>query len=429
MKPITEISIYWFLSSGLVMLIPHVVSSILLPKRSHAAIRIITGIIIYSACAFGISLVPANGFLMISLHHVLSAFYLIWCCKLSWRMYAYYFIWGITFYFLTEQLGAVFASAVDRYNVIPVMYATKLLAILLVTLLEITVLKSIRKKDVESFSWKQILLSALISFLVIAINMVSFTTSSQRTIIIFLFQLFSMLVAVLALYMQVMTTESNRQRSEAELLKLLWRMNKRDYEAKREYVELVNHKYHDLKHELRALRQMDSDGRNERLDQLERSLDEYKNLFRTGNEALDTILNDKRRECENREIVFTCTAQGGNLDFIDLIDLNILLGNLIDNAIEAVFSLPKEQRIIDLKIFTDKQFLRIYEANYYEGELQYAQDGLVSTKVQDGYHGFGTRSMKYIIERYQGEMTIDAQDQVFRLHILIPIPADAAANA
>ena len=112
-----------------------------------------------------------------------------------------------------------------------------------------------------------------------------------------------------------------------------------------------------------------------------------------------------------------------NLDFIDLVDLHILLGNLFDNAIEAVFPLPEEQRIIDFKIYADKGFLRIQESNYFSGELKVAGDRLISSKGSDGeYHGFGTRSMRYIVDRYNGELTISSEGPIFRLYILIPFP-------
>ena len=119
---------------------------------------------------------------------------------------------------------------------------------------------------------------------------------------------------------------------------------------------------------------------------------------------------------------FICCLK--NIDFINMVDLNILLGNMLDNAIEAVNSLPEENRVIDLKLHTDDHFFRITEKNTFSGSVNINQDGLVSSKPENGYHGFGSQSMKYIVDRYNGQMALDVNENVFILHVIIPMPSD-----
>lgn len=425
---INEFTYYWFVT-GMAMIFPHVISAFLLPKRRYAAVRFTVGIILSIVLSWLDLYMPVSMLSFLVLHAAALGF-LIFCNRLDPWMYLYYFVWGVAFYFLAEQLGAVLASLFDRYNVLPVMYLFKLVSIALVTVLQVWILLFMRKKGVEKLPWRQIVLSALISFSIITINMVSFSMSGQQGLFIFMFQFFSMITVVLILFIQLLSQDRDRRRNEAEFFEFLWRSNQKDYEMKEAYLDLVNHKYHDMKHEIQALRQMPGDARKERLDTLEQLIDGYQNLYETGNKALDTILNDKRRECENRKILLTCTANVENLEFIDLVDLHILLGNLFDNAIEAVFPLPEEQRIIDFKIYADKGFLRIQESNYYAGELKLAGDRLISSKGSDGiYHGFGTRSMRYIVDRYHGELTISSEGSIFRLYILIPFPETQSQEA
>ena len=59
------------------------------------------------------------------------------------------------------------------------------------------------------------------------------------------------------------------------------------------------------------------------------------------------VYRSSQRECEKAGILFTCSAHCQEMKYLDLVDLNILLGNMIDNAIEAVKKLPEEQMIID----------------------------------------------------------------------------------
>ena len=418
-----EYILYWYVT-GLAMIFPHFINMMLLPRRSRAVLRFCSSIVLCMGISYVALLLPVS-MLTFAILHIAAIVSFIWCCRVRPEQYLYYTVWGITFYYLAEQMSAVIASLFDQYNQLPVMYLYKGICIAAATGLQLWIIISVRKKGADSFQWKQVILSALICGSVVTINIVSFSLSGQQGLFVFMFQFFSMLVVVLMLYMQVLSQDSNRRQNEAEFYRYLWRSSQKDYDMKKAYLDMINHKYHDMKHEIRALRRMEDTDRQKRLDRLEQMIEGYQNLYQTGNEALDTILNDKRRECENRDILLTCTANVNRLDFMDLVDLHILSGNLFDNAVEAVMSLPKEKRVIDFKIYNEKRVLRIYEANYYEGDLQYAQDRLVSTKGQDGeYHGFGTQSMQYIIDRYHGEMQIDTQDQIFRLHIMIPCTQD-----
>lgn len=419
MISLTGFTLYWYVT-GFSMVFPHIICALLLQKRSKPALRFTIGILVSAVVAYLDLYLPVS-MLTFAIMHVAALALLVWCCTLRLGLYLYYFVWGVAFYFLAEQLSAVIATLFEQYNILPVMYVYKLFSIAAVTALEIWMIISIRKKGAEQFNWRLIILSALICGMVITINIVSFSRSGQQGLFIFMFQFFSMVTIVLMLYMLVVTQDRSRRQNEAEFYEYLWRSNLKSFEMKKAYLDMINHKYHDMKHEIRAIRQMGQEERSERLDRLEQMIDGYQNLYQTGNEVLDTILNDKRRECENRKILLTCTANANTLDFIDVVDLNILLGNLFDNAIEAVNSLAEEQKVIDFKIFNDKQFLRIMESNYYEGDIQYDQDRLVSAKGQNGiYHGFGTQSMKHIVSRYHGEMEIETDHHIFRLHILIP---------
>jgi sensor histidine kinase regulating citrate/malate metabolism len=59
-------------------------------------------------------------------------------------------------------------------------------------------------------------------------------------------------------------------------------------------------------------------------------------------------------------------------------------------------------------------------SNYYEGELM-VEDGIPrTTKENKNYHGYGIRSIKRIIEKYSGSMTIDIENHIFRLSLLFP---------
>ncbi len=110
-------------------------------------------------------------------------------------------------------------------------------------------------------------------------------------------------------------------------------------------------------------------------------------------------------------------------------DIYSLFGNALDNAIESVKKLTDdEKRIIDLLAVRNGNLIRIEVSNYYEGELSF-RDGLpVTTKANDGYHGHGLKSIRMIIEKYDGSFHISAEEGMFRLTLVLPIPLSLPAR-
>lgn len=191
---------------------------------------------------------------------------------------------------------------------------------------------------------------------------------------------------------------------------------------------LVDQKYHDLKHQINLLRsEVTSEEKLAYLDQMEEDVKTYEARNKTGNRVLDTILTTKSLQCQDQGISLTCVADGQALDFMNPMDLSALFGNALDNAIEGVRKLSDpEKRLIHVSVSRQKKFLRIRVENCYEGELQYENGVLATTKQDKRYHGFGMKSMQQIVEKYNGSMTINTKDGWFELRILFPLKAQEA---
>lgn len=100
---------------------------------------------------------------------------------------------------------------------------------------------------------------------------------------------------------------------------------------------------------------------------------------------------------------------------------------MIDNAIEAVKNLPKEQRTIGLSVKKINSLLCINIHNYFAGELKF--NGLlpISTKKDKANHGFGMKSIQMICDKYGGEMSISTKDNIFNLSIIFASKSGKAA--
>ena len=202
----------------------------------------------------------------------------------------------------------------------------------------------------------------------------------------------------------------------------LMRERMRQYELSRANIDAINVKAHDIRHQIRRL---GNDGvvvDQNVLDEIAHEVDIFDARVKTGNDVLDTILTEKKLVCTAEGITLSCIADGSALDFMKPADLYALFGNALENAMEATRKIDGEKRSISLIVREAAGMVMIHVENYYVGDLEFV-DGLPKTSKEDkSNHGFGTKSMRTIAERYNGTFDASAKDGVFFLNILIPIP-------
>lgn len=202
-------------------------------------------------------------------------------------------------------------------------------------------------------------------------------------------------------------------------------MLKAQYDKYRNYqstFEVINMKYHDLKHQIAGLRaEMSDDERKKWIDSLEQELESYSPELETGNSVLDTLIAGKMMNCRTNNIKITCVADGDILDFMHVADICTIFGNALDNAIESVTLIDDpEKRLIHLSLSQKKNFVLIQINNYCENTITLKNGYPVTTKADKGNHGFGLKSIRYTIEKYHGTLNFDLNDNWFELKMLIP---------
>lgn len=238
-----------------------------------------------------------------------------------------------------------------------------------------------------------------------------------------IFSLFDMVCCLFLLTLQCEIARKENEQQSNEILKHLLYQQKQQMKMSKETIELINIKCHDIKNQMALL---GDHVPQDELQELKRAIDIYDTAFKTGNEALDVLLVEKLMLCENKGIRFDCMAEGEHLSFMKHSDIYSLFGNAIDNAIEAVDKLPdKEKRCISIRAKADKGMLMIHFENFLQGELSF-ESGLPETTKQDKrYHGFGMKSIRMITEKYKGYLSVKAENGIFTLNILLPIPEKA----
>lgn len=228
-------------------------------------------------------------------------------------------------------------------------------------------------------------------------------------------------VIILLLYHNLIVEVSAR--TEAELEQQILQMQYSNYQISQESIDLINQKYHDLKHQISALRyELNDEDKYGYLTQMEDEIRQYEAENKTGNKVLDTILTAKSLVCQNQGISMNVVADGTLLDFMSIMDLSALFGNALDNAIRGAASVADEnERLIRVVICEQMGFALVKIENRYAGEVRFDGKDLITTKNNKDYHGYGVKSIRRTVEKYDGTVTIRTEDGWFLLSILFPV--------
>lgn len=196
----------------------------------------------------------------------------------------------------------------------------------------------------------------------------------------------------------------------------------KQYALKKETIDIINGKCHDLKHQIAALRKMPEEEREARLEDVEKLIMIYDSSIDLGNEALNIIVTDKMLYCAENDVRLNVTGNGRKLGFMDTVDIYTLLGNALDNAVESAMNMrDREKRCIDFSVSEQGEIVLIRTDNFYEGKLTFREGLPLTGKADVHYHGFGMMSIRKIAEKYGGTVDVHAEDSVFTLQVVIPM--------
>jgi hypothetical protein len=236
--------------------------------------------------------------------------------------------------------------------------------------------------------------------------------------------IYGIISCLLMLILQLQLKDAKNTQKELEIVQTLWKSDKEHYELAKENIDIINIKCHDLKQQISAIRHGGNFDAQD-LKDIEQSVMIYGSMIKTGNDALDVVLTEKSLTCSKNNIVLTYIVDGEKLNFMSTSNIYSLFGNAIDNAIEYLLKINSDKRFIRLYAKNVNNMISIHIENYFEGNIEY-NNGLPKTTKKDvGFHGYGTLSMKKIVESYNGEMFIKTKSNLFIVDILLPIPKNS----
>ena len=159
---------------------------------------------------------------------------------------------------------------------------------------------------------------------------------------------------------------------------------------------------------------------DEYLDMLAEDLTAVDTVLKTGNVMVDAILNSKLAMMKERGIRMDVTAVVPQEVGISGVDLSVLIGNLLDNAMEACMRVEKkEDRFIRIYIDIVKKQLYISVINSMEGMAK--RNGAQYLSSKGGLHGFGILRIDSIVSKYHGYINRQSEQGVFATEVMLPL--------
>ena len=181
---------------------------------------------------------------------------------------------------------------------------------------------------------------------------------------------------------------------------------------------------HDAVNKLIVLRDEVEHGKRENvlesLDKIISHIDVSENISQSGNSTVDALINFKYAAAKEQGVGFSLKIFIPETLPIDQCDLGVVLGNALDNAITAAAQCHAHEKTVQITIGVKKGSLVIVIKNPYEQDLKRNKMGnFLSTKTDSAGHGYGVGSIQKVAEKYNGEVLIETENQIFSIMTIL----------
>lgn len=179
---------------------------------------------------------------------------------------------------------------------------------------------------------------------------------------------------------------------------------------------------HDYRNHISNMKIQLSEGNYDKLsdylNELADDLDTVDTVIKTGNVMADAILNSKLNVAEKMNIKLNVKADVPDKLPMSDVELCSLLGNILDNAVEACGTLPEEERFMRVYIGKLKGQLYLSVQNS-AGKVRKSKNTYLSTK--EGEHGYGLFRIDRVAKKYGGYVNRQNEEGVFATEIMVPL--------
>lgn len=265
-----------------------------------------------------------------------------------------------------------------------------------------------------------VFLISAFSFAAIQLSLNESRLSEAASLMLLLSEIGLIALNVICLYITVSLNKSSRI---AEELKL--REQQQEYDI--QYAETVRKQYeeirqirHDIKQHLDAVSGLQHEGKidaaQKYIADILGSLESIEMFMDVGNDFVNAILNSKLSIAKSKGIEVLCSSSS-KVDGINEYDLCNLIGNMLDNAIEAAEK--AENAVVEVSIRSDKYKLMITVSNSISQSVLSVDPNLNTTKNKTEQHGFGVKTIRSIAQKYNGSADFYEENLTFFCRVIL----------
>lgn len=268
------------------------------------------------------------------------------------------------------------------------------------------------------------ILSNIVSLLLVFGYNFNQNIHSKSNLIVLAFTVLLMIASSIMLLIVIgKIVQDDKLKLEYELINERINLSHKNYENMIQAQEKLRYVYHDLKNHMICMKSYDTKEEIiSYINNLEFQINDFENLRNTGNKTLDIILNDKIHLCKKYNIEFEDSINISKLNFIKENDICAIFANALDNAIEACININDEiEKRIEVKATYINGFAVIKFINTKINDIKFTGDRIKTSKEDNKIHGIGLASIKYIVNKYDGEVIVNYSENEFILKIMIPI--------
>lgn len=252
-----------------------------------------------------------------------------------------------------------------------------------------------------------------------------FHLGNVKRIYMILYTLFLLIINFSIMVLYDLVLKSMTEHTRGLLLEQQNKYYERQFDLMKASAKVTDSLQHDLNKHLISVR---SYLKSRQIDDAINYIDKMVNIYfenlgdlsKTGNAIIDSILNIKLQEAKNKDIIVTTKLQIPENLSIDSFDITVILGNIIDNAIEAASESIAYKKLNIIMLYNRRRILVKVE-NTYSGRIVIKQGELQTTKSDSITHGMGLQNVKHVVERYAGTMDISYDNIWFKACVMLYI--------
>lgn len=248
-----------------------------------------------------------------------------------------------------------------------------------------------------------VLLISSLFFAVIQVSLNETALSEVTSILLMMCEVGLIALNFICLYITLSLNKSNRAAEEFKLKEQQLKYDIQYAETVRTQYQEIRRIRHDIKQQLATVSGLQFEGKyndaQRYISEITNRIEQIEMFIDVGNDYINAILNSKLSIAKSKGIEVLCNFSG-EIDCINEYDLCSLMGNVLDNAIEAAENV--DGAVIEVSLFSDKHKLILTVSNTISQSVLNGNAELKTTKDETELHGFGVKSIKAIAKKYDG---------------------------